>query len=188
MKILPLFQTEEQLVKACQKADPKAQRRVYDKYASRMLSVCRRYFNDEYEAEEAMIEGFVKVFEKIGQFKLEGSFEGWIRRIVVNECLMALRAKKQLGWQTSYDDVLEEPDPQLPETSLEAADLMRLIESLPIGYRTVFNLYAIEGYSHEEIARTLQITESTSKSQLHRARALLQRMIVEADTRQSINY
>ncbi|OZI06087.1 RNA polymerase subunit sigma-70 [Siphonobacter sp. BAB-5385] len=188
VKLLSLFQTEEQLVKACQKADPKAQRRVYEKYSARMLAVCRRYFKDEYEAEECMVEGFVKVFERISQFKLEGSFEGWIRRIVVNECLMALRSKKQLGWQTSYDEILYEPDPQLPETSLEVADLLKLVDQLPTGYRTVFNLYAIDGYSHEEIARTLQITESTSKSQLHRARALLQRLITETDARLSINY
>ncbi len=175
-------------MKACQKADPKAQRRVYEKYSARMLAVCRRYFKDEYEAEECMVEGFVKVFERISQFKLEGSFEGWIRRIVVNECLMALRSKKQLGWQTSYDEILYEPDPQLPETALEVADLLKLIDQLPTGYRTVFNLYAIDGYSHEEIARTLQITESTSKSQLHRARALLQRLITETDARLSINY
>ncbi|MFT4033636.1 MAG: RNA polymerase sigma factor [Siphonobacter sp.] len=188
MKILSLFQTEEQLVKACQKADPKAQRRVYEKYASKMLAVCRRYFKDDYEAEEAMIEGFVKVFERIDQFKLEGSFEGWIRRIIVNECLMSIRSKKQQGWQMTYEEVLYEPEPQLPETSLETEDLMHLIDALPVGYRTVFNLYAIEGYSHEEIAHALHITESTSKSQLHRARALLQRMISELDSRQSIHF
>lgn len=153
-----------------------------------MNAVCRRYFKDEYEAEECMIEAFVKVFEKISQFKLEGSFEGWIRRIVVNECLMALRAKKQMGNQMSYDDIIYEPNPQLPETSLEAQDLLKLVEQLPVGYRTVFNLYAIDGYTHEEIGQSLGITESTSKSQLHRARALLQRMIAESDTRLSINY
>lgn len=153
-----------------------------------MNSVCRRYFKDDYEAEECMIEAFVKVFEKINQFKLEGSFEGWIRRIVVNECLMALRSKKQMGNQMSYDDILYEPNPQLPEAALEVQDLLKLVEQLPVGYRTVFNLYAIDGYTHEEIANHLGITESTSKSQLHRARALLQRMIAENDSRLSINY
>lgn len=174
MKIIPLFQSEESLVKACQRADPKAQRRVYERYAPRMLSLCGRYLSDEFEAEEAMIEGFMKVFQKIEQFRLEGSFEGWIRRIMVTEALMYLRSKKQTGWQTAYDEVEYEVDPVAPSTDLEADELHRLVQQLPTGYRTVFNLYAIEGYSHAEIAESLGISENTSKSQLHRARALLQ--------------
>lgn len=177
VKILPLFQSEEQLVRGCQKEDPRAQRRVYEKYSSKMLGVCYRYVQDDFEAEEIMVEGFVKVFDRINQFKLEGSFEGWIRRIMVNEALMYLRSKKRMGWEVGYDDVLYEPNPQPFSSNLEVADLMALIEKLPTGYRTVFNLYAIEGYSHDEIAKTLGITESTSKSQLHRARGLLQEMI-----------
>lgn len=185
VKILPLFQSEEQLVRACQKADPRAQRRVYEKYSSKMLGVCYRYVHDDFEAEEIMVEGFVKVFERISQFKLEGSFEGWIRRIMVNEALMYLRSKKRMGWEVGYDDVIYEPSPQQFNTDLEVEDLLSIIEKLPTGYRTVFNLYAIEGYSHEEIAKTLGITESTSKSQLHRARALLQQMIEGEDCKPS---
>ena len=154
---------------------------MYERYAPRMLSLCNRYLTDEFEAEEAMIEGFVKVFERIGQFRLEGSFEGWIRRIMVNESLMYLRSKKQLGWQTSYDDVHEEPEAVAPSTALEADELHRLVQQLPSGYRTVFNLYAIEGYSHAEIAESLGISESTSKSQLHRARAVLQDWVGKMD-------
>lgn len=177
VRILPLFQSENQLVKACKNGDPKAQRSVYEKYASKMLMVCARYVADRFEAEEVMIEGFLKVFDKISQFKLEGSFEGWIRRIMVNEALMYLRAKKRNGWEVSYEDVHYEPNPQMMETNLDTEVLMHLIEDLPTGYRTVFNLYAIEGYSHDEIAQTLGITVSTSKSQLHRARALLQQQV-----------
>jgi RNA polymerase sigma-70 factor (ECF subfamily) len=177
VKIIPLFQSEESLVRACQQADARAQRRVYERYAPRMLSLCGRYLPDEFEAEEAMIEGFMKVFDRIGQFRLEGSFEGWIRRIMVTESLMYLRSKKGTGWQTSYEDVEYETEPVAASTDLEADELHQLVQQLPPGYRAVFNLYAIEGYSHAEIAETLGISENTSKSQLHRARALLQEWI-----------
>jgi RNA polymerase sigma factor (sigma-70 family) len=177
VKILSLFQTEEQLVRACQQGDAKAQRRLYDKYSAKMLGVCYRYLHDEFEAEEAMIEGFLKVFEKITFFKNEGSFEGWIRKIMVNESLMYLRGKKKMGWQATYEEVLIEPNPSLATTHLEADDLLKIIEQLPTGYKTIFNLYAIEGYSHAEIAAMLSISESTSKSQLSRARDVLKKMI-----------
>lgn len=177
MKIIPLFQSEESLVRACQQGDPKAQRRVYERYSARMLSLCGRYLPDEFEAEEAMIEGFMKVFDRIGQFKMEGSFEGWVRRIMVNESLMYLRSKKAAGWQASYEDVEYEVEPVAAATDLEADELHRLVQQLPTGYRTVFNLYAVEGYNHAEIAEAMGISESTSKSQLHRARALLQEWI-----------
>jgi RNA polymerase sigma factor (sigma-70 family) len=180
-KIIPLFTSEEQLVKACQKADPKAQKRVYEKYAPKMLAVCSRYLNDEMEAEDAMIDGFMKVFEKIGSFRLEGSFEGWIRRIMVNEALMTLRSKKREGFQIGYEEVVDEPEPQQMPTNLEADELMKLIGTLPTGFRTVFNLYAIEGYSHAEIAQTLNISEGTSKSQLSRARVILQQLIQKTE-------
>ena len=179
MKLLNLFQSEEALVKACQKGDPKAQRRIYEKYSPKMLGICFRYVHDEYEAEGIMIEGFVKVFEKITTFKLEGSFEGWIRRIMVNESLMYLRSNKKAQFETSYDQILYEPEPEQFRTDLETQDLLKLIEKLPLGYRTVFNLYAIEGYSHAEIAKQLGITESTSKSQLSRARVILQNAVME---------
>ena len=181
MKIIPLFQSEESLVRACQQGDPKAQRRVYERYSARMLSLCGRYLPDEFEAEEALIEGFMKVFDRIGQFKLEGSFEGWIRRIMVNESLMYLRSKKAAGWQTAYDDVEYEVEPVAASTDLEVDELHRLVQQLPTGYRTVFNLYAIEGYNHAEIAESLGISESTSKSQLHRARGLLQEWVGKLD-------
>lgn len=179
---LSIFQTEEALVKACQKGDPKAQRRIYEKYSSKMFGVCFRYVHDDFEAEEIMIEGFIKVFDKISTFKLEGSFEGWVRRIMVNEALMYLRSNKKAKLETSYDTILYEPEPEQFNNALEVEDLLKLIETLPVGYRTVFNLYAIEGYSHAEIAQMLGITESTSKSQLSRARVILQNAVTSQKT------
>lgn len=179
--IIPLFTSEAQLVKACQNADPKAQKRVYEKYASKMLAICKRYLADEMEAEDAMIDGFMKVFDKINSFKLEGSFEGWIRRIMVNETLMCLRSKKKEGFQIGYEQMVIEPEPIQLESSLEADELLQIIAKLPTGFRTVFNLYAIEGFSHAEIAKELNISEGTSKSQLSRARVILQQMIQKTE-------
>lgn len=179
MKLLNLFQSEEDLVKACKKGNSKAQRRIYETYSPKMLGICFRYVRDEKKAEEIMIEGFIKVFEKIETLKLEGSFEGWIRKIMVNQSLMYLRSNKKLLAETSYDQILYEPEPEQFSTNLETQDLLKLIEKLPFGYRTVFNLYAIEGYSHAEIAKKLGITESTSKSQLSRARVILRNALRE---------
>jgi RNA polymerase sigma factor (sigma-70 family) len=179
--IIQLFTSEEQLVKACQKADPKAQKRVYEKYAPKMLAICRRYLGDEMEAEDAMVEGFMKVFDKINSFKLEGSFEGWIRRIMVNEALMTIRSKKKEGFQIGIEQLVEEPETFSIQNNLEAEELLVLINTLPTGFRTVFNLYAIEGYSHAEIAKELSISEGTSKSQLSRARVILQNMILKTE-------
>jgi RNA polymerase sigma factor (sigma-70 family) len=176
-KIIPLFTSEEQLVKACQKADPKAQKRVYEKYASKMMAICKRYLPDEMEAEDVMIDGFMKVFDKINTFKLEGSFEGWIKRIMVNEALMCLRSKKKEGFSIGLDQIGYDEEPQYSESNLGVEELMKIIEMLPTGFRTVFNLYAIEGYSHAEIAEELNISEGTSKSQLSRARVILQNMV-----------
>ncbi|WP_221389895.1 RNA polymerase sigma factor [Dyadobacter sp. NIV53] len=176
-RILSLFSHEVQLVKALRKQDPKAQRQVYEKYSSRMLGLCFRYVNDEMVAEDIMIEGFLRVFGKIDQFSSEGSFEGWIRRIMVNEALGHIRKQKRIPEDAMSDEAENIPDYAYADQNLNAEELLDLIAELPAGYRTVFNLYAIEGYAHGEIAELLAITESTSKSQLHRARALLQKMV-----------
>lgn len=189
-RILALFSQEAQLIKALRKEDPKAQRQVYDKYSTRMLALCFRYVCDDMAAEDVMIEGFLKVFEKIGQFNGEGSFEGWIRRIMVNEALGYLRKQKRILEDNLSDEANNIPDYIQADQNLEAEELLALIEALPVGYRTVFNLYAIEGYAHIEIAQMLGITESTSKSQLHRARALLQKMVSnwEEDFKKKVDY
>lgn len=181
VKILQLFTSEAQLVKSLQKGDAKAQRHLYEKYSARLLAVCVRYINDKMEAEDVLIEGFMKIFDRIDQFKGEGSFEGWMRRLMTNEALMYLRTKRHIEVDLDAPEAQHLPNYEWADACLEVDDLMAVIAKLPTGYRTVFNLYAIEGYSHAEIAEQLGITESTSKSQLHRARALLQDMIKEIE-------
>jgi RNA polymerase sigma factor (sigma-70 family) len=189
-RILSLFNQEAQLVKALRKQDPKAQRQAYEKYSSRMLGLCFRYAGDEMIAEDIMVEGFMRVFSKIDQFSGDGSFEGWIRRIIVNEALGHLRKQKRILEDTLSDEAENIPDYALADQNLNAEELLDLIGELPVGYRTVFNLYAIEGYAHSEIAVMMGISESTSKSQLHRARALLQKMVFEWEEgyKKKVNY
>lgn len=134
-----------------------------------------------------MIDGFMRVFEKISQFREDGSFEGWIRRIMVTESLMFLRKNKQWRQEIPIDDVTVEPDYAWADTAIHENDLLRMVNQLPDGYRTVFNLYAIEGYNHAEIAELLGISEGTSKSQLSRARAILQATIAKAEQEQQTN-
>ncbi|MFN7748025.1 MAG: RNA polymerase sigma factor [Cyclobacteriaceae bacterium] len=173
--------TDTEWVARCRRHDRQAQRYVYEFFASRMYALCCRYIASRMEAEDVMVTAFTKVFERIDQFKGEGSFEGWIRRIMVNECLTYLRRNKSLYLDVDVEKAEREPDYQALESHLQAEDLMNLIAALPTGYRMVFNLYAIEGYSHQEIAAQLGITENTSKSQLSRARALLQKRLIELD-------
>jgi len=162
------------LVNECARGNSKAQRALFDKFAPKMLAVCQRYLRNNQEAEDVLQDGFVKVFQKIVDFKMEGSLEGWIRRIVVNTALDTIRKNKKL-----LDDVqVEEVQYKVSFTDhqfdgMDLAQLMKLIDEMPDGYRIVFNMFAIEGYSHKEIADTLGVTENTSKSQYSRARAFL---------------
>jgi len=172
---------ENSIILKCIKKDPKAQRLLYEKYAPKMLGVCRRYLTGLEEAEEALSNGFIKVFTNLENFGNKGSFEGWIRKIMVRECLMYLRSKKNF---VTYTDTMERHDVGLEfhtDLELDTDELLLLIDELPVGYKSVFNLYAIEGYKHHEIATMLQISESTSKTQLLRARKLLQQRIMEMD-------
>ena len=173
--------TEEDLLEGCRKGKASAQRGLYDRLAPKMLGVCLRYIKDREEAEHVMIGGIVKVFEKLDQFKSEGSFEGWVRRIVVNDCLMYIRKNRNMSLETDIDTAHDSIDLGVMEDTLNAEDLLKLIAELPIGYRTVFNLYAVEGYSHAEIAEQLDISENTSKSQLSRARKWLQTKLAEIE-------
>jgi RNA polymerase sigma-70 factor (ECF subfamily) len=172
---------DDELVKGCLRRDRSAQRQLYESYSSKMYSICYRYVKDSMEAEDILITAFTKVFDKIGQFKNEGSFEGWIRRIVVNEALTYLRRNRSMYLETELEQVDREPDFSRLSDHLEAEDLMNMIKELPTGYRIVFNMYAIDGYSHKEIAGQLNISENTSKSQLSRARVYLQKMLSDAD-------
>ncbi|MGC4021669.1 MAG: RNA polymerase sigma factor [Cyclobacteriaceae bacterium] len=168
---------ETELIEGCLRKDRQAQHSLYQLFAGKMYALCCRYVKDKMEAEDVLVMSFTKIFERIGQYKGEGSFEGWIRRVVVNESLTYLRRNKSMYLETDIEDAIYEPDFQKLENQLEAEDLMKLIEELPVGYRTVFNLYAIDGYNHQEIAEQLGISENTSKSQLSRARALLQKKL-----------
>ena len=161
---------EEQLIAECRRGSRQAQSSIYNKYAQAMMHTCIRYIPDVMEAEDALIEGFTKVFSKIDQFEFrgKGSFAGWIKRIMINECLMIIRKRKISSMD--IDDLLDLRDPQQSDDNLHHQEVMSLLYSLPKGYRTVFNLYVIEGYSHKEIGEKLGISENTSKSQLSKAR------------------
>ena len=172
---------EDQLIQGCLRRDRSAQKLLYDTYSSKMYGLCYRYVKDSMEAEDVLVTSFMKVFEKIEQFKHEGSFEGWIRRIVVNEALTCLRRNRSMYLETELDHVDYDPNYKQLSDHLEAEDLMELVKALPTGYRIVFNMYAIDGYSHKEIADSLGISENTSKSQLSRARTYLQKLLKEQE-------
>lgn len=173
--------TEEKLLEACRRGDRKAQYELYEKYAPLMFSVCRRYVMQLQEAEDVLVCGFTKVFQKLNQFKGQGSFEGWVRRIIVNEALSFIRRNKSMYLEVEIEKASREPDFQKMSDQLEVEDLEKMIDRLPMGYKTVFNLYAIEGFSHKEIAEKLGISENTSKSQLSRARVHLQQLLLSAE-------
>jgi RNA polymerase sigma factor (sigma-70 family) len=172
LKIIKLHNTQKSLIKKASNNNREAQEQLFAQHSPKMLGVCRQYVKDLHHAEDLMLQGFLKVFTNLQKFKNEGSFEGWIRRIMVNTCLSYLR-KKNLVDLSDEDYVFNDAATEsLENTSVE--DIQKLIDKLPNGYKMVFNLFAIEGYKHSEIAAQLDISESTSKSQLFKARKLLQ--------------
>jgi RNA polymerase sigma factor (sigma-70 family) len=174
--------TVDDLLKQCKAGERKAQELLYKQFASKMLGVCLRYATDKMEAEDMLQNGFIKVFQKISDFRGEGSFEGWIRRIMVHSSIEYYRKHHKMMQLVDLDDAAGETSANpLATAKLEANDLMRLIQQLSPGYRIVFNLYAIEGYSHKEIAAIAGITEGASKSQLSRARAILREQIIKME-------
>jgi RNA polymerase sigma factor (sigma-70 family) len=173
--------TEEQLIKACIKEDATAQRQLYHLYSRRMLGVCYRYARNEDDAADILQDAFIKVFDKIHQFKFEGSFEGWIRRIVVNTALKKYTLARYSKEVNSYEiaDRFDKTEDPAVFNTLSQKDLLAMINQLPDGYRLVFNLYVIEGYQHDEIAQMLNIQPGTSRSQLVKARNMLQQQIIQ---------
>lgn len=168
----------EALVKGCKQNDPIAQRHLYDKFAKKMMGICMRYSDNVEEAEDVLQNGFIKVFQSIGKFRGDGSLEGWLRKIMVNSALDNYRRSKALKKKINLEEIeFKFPAGNHQHGSVDSEALMKIINSLPTGFKTVFNLYAIEGYTHKEIAEKLGISENTSKSQYSRARAHLQRMI-----------
>lgn len=172
---------EEELINGCIRRERSAQKRLYDTFSSKMYALCCRYVKDSMDAEDVLVTAFTKILDRIDQFKGEGSFEGWIRRVVVNEALTYLRRNRSMYVETELEAADRDPDYQHLSDHLEAEDLLTMIQELPAGYRIVFNLYAIEGFSHKEIADQLNISENTSKSQLSRARVFLQKLLLERD-------
>ena len=172
---------EDELIKGCVRRERNAQKRLYETFSSKMCALCCRYVKDSMEAEDVLVTAFTKILDRIDQYKGEGSFEGWIRRVVVNEALTYLRRNRSMYIETELEAADREPDYQLISDHLEAEDLLNMIQELPAGYRIVFNLYAIDGYSHKEIADQLSISENTSKSQLSRARVYLQKILAERE-------
>ena len=164
------------LISGCKKGDRKCQKQLYDRFGPKFLSICRRYMKTGEDAEDALIQGFYKILSKIDQYSGEGNFEGWMRRIIVNECLMGLRKKNNFKLQVEITNI-EIENPVTVEDDLAYEELLLILEKLPTGYRTVFNLYAIEGYKHREIADILNISINTSKSQFLLAKRRLAEII-----------
>jgi len=172
LKIIPLHNQQKSLINKAIAHNREAQQQLFEQFSPKMLGVCRQYVKDNHHAEDLLLSGFLKVFVNLHKFKHEGSFEGWIRKIMVNTCISYLR-KKNLVDLSDEDFVFNDAaTDSLENTSVE--DIQKLIDKLPKGYKMVFNLFAIEGYKHSEIAEELGISESTSKSQLFKARKLLQ--------------
>jgi RNA polymerase sigma factor (sigma-70 family) len=171
--------TEEAILKGCLSNNATAQRELYNKYSSKMLAVCYRYGHNREDAEDMLQEGFIKVFLQMHTFENRGAFEGWIRRIIVHTCINILKKNKKFNESV---DIIYATGIQVREESvpaiIQAKQVVECIRLLPIGYRTVLNLYAVEGYSHREIADMLDIEESTSRSQYTRAKAMLEDILV----------
>ena len=172
MKVINLHQQEKELIELAVESNRHAQHQIYSKFAPKMLSVCRQYIKDVHQAEDIMITAFMKVFINMKNFEHKGSFEGWIRRIMVNECISFIRVGKKVKF-IEDENYIEESFNNI-ESQFSVEDIQFLIDNLPEGYRMIFNLYAIEGFKHHEIATLLGISEGTSKSQLSNARKVLQ--------------
>lgn len=171
--------TEEAILQGCLKQHPAAQKALYERYSVKMLAVCYRYAHNREDAEDMLQEGFIKVFSQLHTFKNQGAFEGWVRRIMVHTCINILKKNKKFNESVdlvhaSAHQVREENIPSI----IQAKQVVECIRMLPLGYRTVLNLYAIEGFSHREIGAILDIEESTSRSQYTRAKAMLEDILI----------
>ncbi len=177
MKVINIHQEEKELIQLAIDNNRFAQQKIYSQFSGKMLSVCRQYSKDLQIAEDIMITAFMKVFTNLKNFEHKGSFEGWIRRIMVNECISHFRVQKKITFLE--DENFSEESFNNIESQFSVDDIQFLIDGLPDGYKMIFNLYAIEGFKHQEIAIMLGINEGTSKSQLSQARKLLQTQITK---------
>ncbi len=165
--------TDKELIERCIKGDRLAHQLLFESYAGKMMTVCKRYSNSKNEAEDLLQEGFIRVFKNLNQFQFKGSLEGWIRRIMVHSSIKYITKKVnriEFSEQNELEDIVVQEN---IFSSLSAEDLLKMIDSLPKGYKTIFNMYALEGFSHSEIAEELGIKTSTSRSQLVKARKYL---------------
>lgn len=171
------IRSEFDLITGCIEGNRLMQKELYDRYSPRMYSVCLRYAFDSEEAQDILQDGFIKVFNKLGSYRHEGSFEGWIRRVIVNTAIEYFRRRKYTQTiDDKYNNTIDSKNHSALD-KLAEKDIINLIQQLSPGYRTVFNMYVIEGFSHREIAEQLNISEGTSKSQLSRGRVLLQELV-----------
>lgn len=172
--------TEAILIKACMQKDILAQRELYDLYSAKMLGICYRYAYRREDAEDMLQEGFVKIFNQLSTFENRGSFEGWMKRVIVNTCINFLKRTKKFNEHLALDAAYYiEYKEESMASKLLGKQIIECIRLLPIGYRTILNLYAIEGYSHKEIAGLLEIEESTSRSQFTRAKVALENILIK---------
>ena len=169
--------TESDLIKGCIEDDRRMQEELYRRFSPRMYGVCLRYAGNAEEAQDILQDGFVKVFKKLSSFRGEGSFEGWIRRIFVNTAIEHFRRKRYLQPVTEKEEATLEGNYLSVLDNLAEKDILDLVRQLSPGYRTVFNMYVVEGYTHKEIGEIMGISEGTSKSQLSRAKVILQEMV-----------
>jgi RNA polymerase sigma factor (sigma-70 family) len=171
--------TEQSIIAGCLQNDPLAQRELYNRYSPKMLSVCYRFAQNREDAEDMLQEGFIKVFTQIHTFQNKGAFEGWVRRIIIHTCINLLKKNKKFHEQLSleYAETVQFREETIP-SMMQARQVVECIRQLPLGYRTVLNLYAIEGFSHKEIGTMLDIEESTSRSQYTRAKNMLETMLI----------
>lgn len=174
-----------ELVKQCAKNDRRAQEEIYQLFSGKLFSICLKYSKNKQEAQDNFQDGFITIFDKIGQFKFKGSFEGWLKRVMVNTILLKYRQKNVLSLVT--DEIPDEVIVDIDDEEVSLDFLLNLIQELPDRYRMVFNLYVLDGYSHKEISKMLQIAEGTSKSNLARARNILKQKIeLHQESQQSI--
>jgi RNA polymerase sigma-70 factor (ECF subfamily) len=183
LKLIDLHQEEKNRIQLAADNNRQAQQLIYASYAPKMLGVCRQYVKDIHHAEDVMITAFMKVFSGLSNFEHKGSFEGWIRRIMINESISYIRANKKISFLD--DEQYSEEFANSIESQFNVEEIQLLIDALPDGYKMVFNLYVIEGYKHHEIAELLSISAGTSKSQLSQARRILQHEINTLKSRQN---
>ncbi len=178
--------SEEQIIRACKKNDKKAQKMLYNRFAPIMLGICMRYALSRPEAEDIMQEGFLKIFLKIKQYQGTGSFEGWMRKIIINTAISNYRKNLKHYYQDDLDNVSDINSYTVSYGEFTKDELLKVIRELSSGYRIIFNMFAIEGYKHKEIAKMLNIDVATSKSQYSRAKKIIRKNLINLSVERTI--